>query len=117
MDWKQLKSEEDLNNAVEESKANPIVIFKYSSRCSISDRVFSIFELDWASLYSVKESDVKIIPYFLDLIQFRNLSNEIARRFNVVHESPQVLVIKNGECIFHESHGMVRVDDVLKSIA
>jgi len=114
MKWNNLRSEEDLNKAVEESKINPIVIFKYSSRCSISDRVLDMFQYEWDS---VDEENKKITPYFLDLIQYRSLSNEIARRFGVIHESPQVLLVKNGECVYNESHGFIRVDDVFKSAA
>jgi len=114
MKWNEIKTEEDLNTAVLESNAHPILIFKYSTRCAISDRVLSIFQHEWDSN---KENNEKVTPYLLDLIQYRNLSNEIARRFKVRHESPQVLVIKEGECIYNESHGMVRFDDVIKSVS
>ena len=82
-------------------------IFKHSTRCSISMMVKKRFELDWAKL----PSDLPL--YFLDLIQHRDLSNQIAKDFQVHHESPQLLLIKDGECILDLSHGEVSVEEAL----
>jgi bacillithiol system protein YtxJ len=52
--------------------------------------------------------------YYLDLIQHRNLSNLIAEKFDVHHQSPQILIIKNGDCVFDESHGGINIQDLLE---
>jgi len=87
------------------------IIFKHSTRCSISMMVKKRFELDWDKL----PEDLNI--YFLDLIQNRELSNAIASNFMVPHESPQLLLIENGECVLDLSHGEVSVDEVMSVLA
>lgn len=113
MNWKLLTTEEEIQKLVEQSETKPVLIFKYSGRCSICDRVQDILESEWSENESANEE--KIIPYFLDLIKYRNVSNAVARKFNVMHESPQVLVIKNGKSIYDDSHGHIRLDEILKS--
>lgn len=96
MEWIHLTDEEQLNNIIKSSKEKAQVIFKHSNRCSISS--VALQRLQRAS------HPGEIEFYFLDLIRYRSLSNKIAEVFKVRHESPQVLVIKNGQCIFNESH-------------
>jgi len=86
------------------------IIFKHSTRCSISMMVKKRFELDWNKL---PES---VPVYFLDLIKHRDLSNKIASDFSVPHESPQLLLIKDGDCILDLSHGEVSVEEVMSVI-
>ncbi len=69
------------------------------------------FELDWDNLPE------NIPLYFLDLIQYRDISNQIAEQFQVYHESPQLLLIKDGECILDQSHGGISVDEALTMIS
>lgn len=114
MNWNKLTTDEELQNASFLSETKPILIFKHSSRCAISDRVFENFEMEWE--LNSENNHEQIEPYFLDLIKYRSISNEIARKFNVVHESPQVLVIKNGKSIYAESHGYIRMEEILNSI-
>ena len=83
------------------------VIFKHSTRCSISMMVKKRFELDWDKLPGT------LPVYFLDLIKYRDLSKKIAEDFYVHHESPQMLLIKDGECILDLSHGEVSVEEAL----
>jgi len=86
------------------------LIFKHSTRCSISLMAKKKFELDW---YALPPS----MPlYFLDLLKFRTLSNAIAENFQVHHESPQVLLIKDGACIFESSHGDISADEIAEQI-
>jgi bacillithiol system protein YtxJ len=87
------------------------IIFKHSTRCSISMMVKKRFELDWSKL----PDDLNI--YFLDLIQNREISNTIASKFSVPHESPQLLLIENGECVLDLSHGEVSVDEVMSVLS
>jgi bacillithiol system protein YtxJ len=109
MNWTQLRSTDQLN----EIKNLPgySIIFKHSTRCSISMMAKRRFELDWDSLPE------EIPLYFLDLIQYREISNQIAQLFNVYHESPQLLLIKDGECILDQSHGGISVDEALTVIS
>ena len=86
------------------------VIFKHSTRCSISSMAKRNFELNW----DVIPAETPL--YFLDLINHRDLSALIAETFQVHHESPQVLVVKDGECILDSSHGEISADEVAESI-
>ena len=86
------------------------IIFKHSTRCSISMMVKKRFELDWDKLPQ------SVPVYFLDLIKYRELSNKIASDFSVSHESPQLLLIKDGDCILDLSHSEVSVDEVMSVI-
>ena len=108
MNWIQLQSTDQLS----EIKNLPgySLIFKHSTRCSISMMAKRRFELDWDSLPE------ELPLYFLDLIQYRDISNQIAQQFQVHHESPQLLLIKDGECILDQSHGGISVDEALTLI-
>ena len=108
MNWTQLQSTDQLN----EIKNLPgySIIFKHSTRCSISMMAKKRFELDWDDLPE------NLPLYFLDLIQYREISNQIAQLFHVYHESPQLLLIKDGECILDQSHGGISVDEALTVI-
>ncbi len=108
MTWKDLHSEEQLQEIENNSFTNPQVIFKHSTRCSISSMAKN--RLDKA------EKPVNSEFYYLDLIKFRNISNAIVDKFKVFHESPQVLVIKNGECVYDESHSGITIPDILAHI-
>jgi len=105
MDWKVLKEEEQLVDIVRDSETRPQVIFKHSTRCSVSSVAKG--RLDRASA----PADVDF--YYLDLIRFRNISNKIAEVFKIHHESPQVLMIRNGECVYDESHMGINIQDIL----
>lgn len=107
MDWKLLSDETQLQNLVELSHSKPQIIFKHSTRCSISSVAKSRIER-----YTTNTADF----HCLDLISYRHLSNLIADTFNVYHESPQVLLIKNGECIFDESHNAINVQELEEMI-
>ena len=106
MDWIALQSEEQLNVIKEKSFARPQIIFKHSTRCSISSVAKN--RLDKSS--SPAEMDF----YYLDLIQFRSISNKITEEFKVYHESPQVLLIKGGECVYDESHSGIDMKELLE---
>ncbi len=105
MNWILLDSADQLNTI--KNNQGYSLIFKHSTRCSISMMAKKRFELDWDNL----PADVPV--YFLDLIRYRELSNQIASDFQVYHESPQLLLIKDGECILDQSHGGISVDEAL----
>jgi bacillithiol system protein YtxJ len=109
MKWTLLESAEQLHS-IKQQKGYSI-IFKHSTRCSISMMAKRRFELEWDNL----PSDVSL--YFLDLIKYRDLSNLVATELLVHHESPQLLLIKDGECILDQSHGAISVDEALSVLA
>ncbi len=101
--WKRLTSIDQLNTIVENSKKKPIAIFKHSTSCGISGMVYRGLE----SQYDIPEEALDI--YYLDLKAYREVSNEVAARFQVWHESPQMILIKNGQTVYHDSHGAITV--------
>ena len=107
MNWNTLNHIESLKEIDITSETQPIVIFKHSTRCPVSSMAKRKFESEW----KYEENEIK--PYFLDLIQHRDISNEIANRYGVDHESPQILVIKNGVCTFHSSHGEISANQLI----
>jgi bacillithiol system protein YtxJ len=109
MKWNELTSEEQLQQIKAKSSDRPQVIFKHSTRCGISAVAKSRLER-WTP---TEEFDF----YYLDLIRFRQLSSKVAETFAVYHESPQVLVIKNGECVYDESHLSISLQDILEHAA
>lgn len=99
MNWIQLKDENTLKDIKSESAEKPVVIFKHSTRCSISAAALGRLERNWNAQ---EMTDIKF--YFLDVITNRQVSQKVEDVFDVVHESPQLLIISNGNCIFHNSH-------------
>jgi bacillithiol system protein YtxJ len=108
MHWIHLTDEEQLKQIVSKSNIRPQVIFKHSTRCSISSVALQRLQK------SEQPQDIDF--YFLDLIAYRSLSNKIAEMFKVHHESPQVLVLKDGTCIYDESHLSISMNEILDSI-
>ena len=108
MHWNHLTDEEQLSHIIEKSKEKPQVIFKHSNRCSISSVALQ-------RLQRANQSG-EIDFYFLDLIRYRSVSNKISEVFKVHHESPQVLLIKNGKCIFHESHLSIDMHEIVDQL-
>jgi len=113
MEWKELKSVSQLDELTKESYERPVIIFKHSTRCSISRATLDRMERNWKS-----DEMENITPYFLDLINFRDVSNLIADQFAVMHESPQLLIIEKGKSIFDASHMAIdyrQVRDLVKN--
>lgn len=94
--WQNLTALSDVDRLCDASYKAPQVIFKHSTRCNISSVALRRFEAH------TPRPDT--VYHFLDLINYRHISNAIAEVFNVYHESPQVLLISKGECIYDESH-------------
>jgi bacillithiol system protein YtxJ len=108
--WRILADLGQLNEIIELSHQKPVLIFKHSTRCSISRFALKNFE----SEYDFKAEELQ--PYFLDLLEYRNISNEIINRFDVMHQSPQILLIKEGKCVYHDSHDGIEVNKLNKFI-
>jgi bacillithiol system protein YtxJ len=106
MNWIALTSDKQLDEIRENSKSKPQVIFKHSIRCGISSMAKSRLERS--------QPPGTIDFYYLDLINYRNISNRLTEVFKVPHESPQVLLIKNGECVYEESHSGIRMDEIIE---
>ena len=109
MNWIDLNNVKQLADIKELSKTRPQVIFKHSTRCSISSMAKSRLERNM-------QPDTGDF-YFLDLIKYRPLSDQIAEDFSVHHESPQILLIKNTECVYEESHSGIQMDEISEQIA
>lgn len=108
MNWIELNSPQQLAEIKTLSKTRVQVIFKHSTRCSISSVVKNRLET------SVQPATADF--YYLDLLRHRSLSNRVAEDFSVYHESPQVLLIYNEECIYDESHSAIRMNDILAKL-
>ena len=108
--WHVLNNTEQLDEILEESKTKPVAIFKHSTRCGISRGVLKMLERN----YGLTDDQLKL--YYLDLLENRAVSNEIATRFKVHHESPQLIVIKNGSVVHHDSHHSIEAAHLEKFI-
>lgn len=108
MNWHTLDSESALEAAIQQSFNVPVIFFKHSTRCSISLMAKRSFEAGY------QLSEAQVLPYFLDLLSFRPLSNKLASDFGVPHESPQLLLVKDGKCIYHVSHSDIDVESLIK---
>lgn len=108
MNWIPLETEEQI--IAIKNHQEPSVIFKHSTRCNISNMVMRFFEKEWKPMNGVN-------VYYLDLIAYRNLSTKVAELFQVHHESPQIIVVKDGECILDASHQDVSASEIIELLA
>lgn len=108
--WNELTELKQLNEIATESNEMPVLIFKHSTRCAISRMALKQFEQE----YDMDADTVK--PYFLDLLEHRDISNEIASRFNVVHQSPQLILIKEGNAMYTTSHSDISAEEVKERV-
>lgn len=109
INWNELTDLAQLDEIIAVSNEKPVAIFKHSTRCSVSRMALKQFENEFNS------SD-KITPYFLDLIAHRDISNEIATRFGVYHQSPQLILIKNGKAIYNVSHSDIDAEELGRKV-
>lgn len=98
VNWIAIKSLDQLEEIKEISNSEVVAIFKHSTRCGISRMVIKLFE----KKFDEELKDFKV--YYLDLLNYRDISNEVGYRFQVQHQSPQLLVIKEGVSVEHASH-------------
>lgn len=97
---------QDIKDLSKEQHISAVLLFKHSTRCSISSMALNRLESKW-------NDDEQIPAYYLDLLNHRDISNEISDLFSVEHASPQVLLIKNGACIYHNSHNGINAAEIL----
>jgi len=110
MSWNKISSEKELEEAISLSHEKPVMLFKHSTRCSISSMALSRIESEW------EFSEEKIVPFYLDLIAHRDVSNAIASKLNVFHASPQMIVVKEGKSVMDASHNEIRASLVKELI-
>lgn len=106
MHWIHLTEEDQLQNIIIRSQEKPQVIFKYSNCCFLSEAIFRRLQKNCCP--------EQIDFYFLDLVTYQNISDKISTAFHVRHESPQILLIKDGECIFDESHSEISLEEIME---
>jgi len=111
MKWSTLNSEEQIKEINIISDDKPVLIFKHSTRCPTSSMALNRLERKWTD-----ELNNDITPFYLDLIKFRNISNSLATDYNIAHESPQILIIKGGKCVYNTSHMDISVDAIKEHI-
>jgi bacillithiol system protein YtxJ len=107
--WRPLTDLGQLNEIIDLSTEKPVLIFKHSTRCSISRMVLKQFENEF-------DLQDKVIPYFIDLLEFRNVSNEIAIRFGVTHQSPQIILVKDGKAVYNASHESIEISKLAQFV-
>ena len=109
--WKALERSAQLQEILQRSHERPCLIFKHSTRCSISAMALNRLESGWSVPSEALEC------WFLDLITYRELSQAVAQTFNVQHESPQVLLVRNGAVFYHSSHSAINPTAVREAFA
>ncbi|GAB3661919.1 bacillithiol system redox-active protein YtxJ [Echinicola sediminis] len=111
MAWKAIDKLEQINQIIEESKHQPVLIFKHSTSCSISGMAWNRLQRNW------QDNDFsKVSPYVLDLLSYRDVSNAIAEEFAVQHESPQVILVKDGMAVYDTSHMGINYQEILDQV-
>ena len=108
--WLPLTDSAQITELARTSHEQPVLIFKHSTTCSVSAAAKGKIERQWA------DSGLSLPIYYLDLLRFRPLSGQIAEQFGVRHESPQLLLIKDGECAYDASHMGIRLSEVKEAV-
>ncbi len=108
--WNQLTSVDQLKDVIKSSSDKPVLLFKHSTRCSISSMAFSGFQNGWEG------TEEQIGIYYLDLLNYRDVSNQIAELTGVMHQSPQIIVLKNNKVVYTATHTAISARAALKSI-
>ncbi|NOQ70955.1 MAG: bacillithiol system redox-active protein YtxJ [Crocinitomix sp.] len=109
--WLRVKESEDLDQLIKkESFEKPVLLFKHSTRCSISSMALNRLENYW----DIDEETLQ--PVYIDLIAYRELSNKIAADLGVAHQSPQILLVKNGKCTYQASHNQIDIADIKQNL-
>jgi len=111
INWIPLSENSQLDTLIKLSKTKPVLIFKHSTRCGISSMALKSFEKE----YDLSSDQIEL--YFLDLLNYRALSNEVALKFDISHQSPQVIVLQNEKVVYHDSHYQISVEEIKKVIS
>ncbi len=106
--WKNLETETQWKEIIEQSRQQPVLVFKHSTRCSISVMALDRINRSWKP-----ENGNSISAWYLDLLNYREISNQIAADTGVEHQSPQLLMIKDGKCVKSETHQAIRLEEFI----
>ena len=109
INWIKLTDLGQLNEIITLSNDKPAVIFKHSTRCSVSRFALKQFENEF-------DNEDKVDTYFLDLLEHRDISNDIVKRFGVFHQSPQLLLIKDGKSVYDVSHSDIDAVELMEKL-
>jgi bacillithiol system protein YtxJ len=109
-EWKVLDQTGQLEQLQEASHRKPVVIFKHSTRCGISAHAKFRLEREWS--FAPEDLDF----YYLDLIAYRQVSNQVAETLQVTHQSPQIILLREGKAIYDSSHHMISVEELKKAM-
>jgi bacillithiol system protein YtxJ len=113
MYWNQLTTLSQLTDLISISENQPVLIFKHSTRCSISTAALDRVQRKWNDATDT----AAVQPWYLDLIAYREISNQIAVDYEVEHQSPQVLLIHNRNCVFTATHYDINYADIMDEVA
>jgi bacillithiol system protein YtxJ len=111
MNWNKLTNAAQIQEIKALSVTKPVLIFKHSTRCSVSSMSLDRLMRNWKT-----DDEAKVVPYFLDLIANRSLSNQIEEEFNIPHESPQVILIRNGQSVYDTSHYGISYPEIMAQV-
>lgn len=101
LNWKILDDKMQIDHAIEASNQKPVVIFKHSTRCGISRMVLNQFQ------NNADFDENRVLLLYLDLLAHRDISDEISNRFGILHQSPQLIILRNEEVVHHSSHSAI----------
>ena len=110
MNWNTITSKKQVDSAVQQSFEKPVLFFKHSTRCGASTSAKHQLNESWDL------NEEEITPYYLDLLSHRDVSNYIADKFSVIHQSPQVIMVREGKVIYTVSHHAISVDKIRKQL-
>lgn len=110
-EWSNLTEEIQIAEIIDLSSSIPVYIFKHSTTCGISAQAKENIEV------SFKNNDKPIIFYYLDLLKYRTISNEVASKLNVHHQSPQLILVRNGQVVFTTSHHKIKATTIEDSLS
>ena len=111
MKWNELIDLKQLEEIQEQSKSTPVLIYKHSTRCPTSRLVLDKLERRWE-----QDAMQQMRTYYLDLLSYREVSNKIEEIFDVVHQSPQVLIIKDGKAVYDSSHYEIEYERIKENM-
>ena len=111
MKWNTINTLEHLNNIKADSNDQFVLIFKNSLNCNVSADALDLIEENWKA-----GDELRMKPYLVDVIKNRPLSMQIAEDYNIKHQSPQVLLIRNGVCVYSKTHWNISYDELLDTI-
>jgi len=111
MNWNKLSVSTQIEEIKALSHVKPVLIFKHSTRCSVSSMSLDRLLRNWKTT-----DEDRVSPYFLDLISYRSLSDQIEKEFGIPHESPQVILVKGGKAVYDNSHFGISYNEIMEQV-